>query len=589
MKFQMPETLEGLSIEELNDLHAKAWAEYTAIAAKDDAEITDAELEDLDTLRANLDTIEGAESALETAAEERANKLAAARGHIAEADAAADTDAEGDGDDEDGEQEGDGDVEPEGDEDEDGDVDAEAEAPKEKELVTASATRRRTVRAAASKTPAPKEVIPAKPSVVLAAAGPMAGGIVANHEFGTLSDVAKTWSEQVSKSPAAGAFFEDLRDLRPVMQLSKQHARSGFLKIRKEGSEFTTGMDASVDEQLRIIEAAANERSRFGSEGLARRAVTAAGGWCAPSETMYDFCSYETVSGILDIPTVTIRRGGINFTKGPDYATLAANWGFLQTEAQAEAGTEKECYAVECPPFAETRLDAVGFCVTAGVLTASPGGYPELIRRVLEIGLTAHAHKINREVITRIQTLIGAATNYVEIGAATSDLLQALEIAALRLRYSLAMAENATVEVILPIWVKAAIRADLSRRTGVDMLAIGDAEINRWLAARGIRAQFVYDYQDFTSATSGTWTALPTTLEFMMYPAGAFIKGTSPVIDLDTIYDSVQLSTNTYTAAFFEEGLLVANRCGFGVRYSVDLGALQGRTGAANIGETVTP
>jgi hypothetical protein len=586
MKFKMPESLDGLSIEELDKLHAEAWAEYTSIAAKDDAEVTDAELADLDALRADLDTIGEAQTSLETAAEDRASKLAAARSHIAEADAEGDTDAEGDGDD-DVEDEGEGDAEGAADDDvEDEGADAEAET-KEKELVTASATRRKTAAAAASKAPKPNEIIPPAPSVVLAAAGPMAGGIVANHEFGTLTDVAKTWSEQVSKSPAAGAFFEDLRDLRPVMELSKAHSRAGFLKIKKNAGEFTTGLDDSVEAQLAVIDAAADERKRFGSEGLARRAVAAAGGWCAPSETLYDFCSYETVSGILDIPTVTIRRGGINFTKGPDYASIAPTWGFLQTEAQAEAGTAKVCYEVECPPFAETRLDAVGFCVTAGVLTASPGGYPELVRRVLEIGLTAHAHKINREVITRIQTLIGAATNYVEIGAATSDLLQALEIAALRLRYSLAMAENATVEVVLPLWVKAAIRADLSRRTGVDMLAIGDAEITRWLSARGIRAQFVYDYQDLATGNTGAWTALPTTLEFMMYPAGAFIKGTSPVIDLDTIYDSVGLSTNTYTAAFFEEGLLVANRCGFGVRYSVDLGALQGRTGAANIGETV--
>jgi hypothetical protein len=583
MKFQMPETLDGLSVEELDKLHAAAWAEYNGILAKDEADITEAELEDLDALEAAQTALKGQIDTIDAADTARSEKLAAAKARAAEAEADADPDADGDGDDTEGDEDEDAgdagasvDVEDEG-------ADAEAET-KEKELVTASASRRKTVRAAASKTPKPADVVPKTPSVVLAAAGPMAGGVVANHEFASLSDAAKTWGENVSKSPAAGAFFSDLRDLRPVMKLSKTHARSGFLKIKKAENEFSTGMDMSVEEQLRIIDEAADERKRFGSEGLARRAVTAAGGWCAPSENLYDFCSYETVSGILDIPTVNIRRGGINFTKGPDYATLAAAWGFLQTEAQAEAGTEKDCYAVECPPFAEVRLDAIGFCVTAGVLTASPGGYPELIRRVLEIGLTAHAHKVNSQVITRIQTLIGAATNYVEIGAATSDILQALEIAALRLRYSLAMAENATVEVVLPIWVKAAIRADLSRRMGVDMLAVGDADITRWLTVRGIRAQFVYDYQNFATGNTGAWTAMPTTLEFMMYPAGAFIKGTSPVIDLDTIYDSVGLSTNTYTAAFFEEGLLVANRCGFGVRYSIDISALTGAVGYPAVG-----
>lgn len=592
MKFQLPESLDGLSIEDLNKLLADAWAEYNGILAKDEAEITEEELGDLDALEAAQVALQGRVDAIDAADTARADKLAAAKARAAEADAAVDTDAEGDGDDE-GDADGEGDDGDAGDDDAEGDdegADAEAEI-KEKELVTASAARtpRKTVRAAASKSPKPEDIVPKTPSATLLAAASMPGGIVANQEFASLSDASKTWSERVSKSPAAGAFFSDLRDLRPVMKLGKNHGREGFLKIKKAESEFSTGMDQSVEEQLRIIDAAANERARFGSEGLARRAVTAAGGWCAPSENLYDFCSYETVSGILDVPTVTIRRGGINFTKGPDYATLAANWGFLQTEAQAEAGTEKECYAVECPPFNEVRLDAIGFCVTAGVLTASPGGYPELIRRVLEIGLTAHAHKVNSQVISRIQTLIGAATNFAEIGSPTADLLGALDLAALRMRYSLAMAENATLEAVLPIWAKAIIRADLSRRTGVDLINVTDQMINGWFATRGIRMQFVYDYQSLASGNTGAWTALPTSLEFMMWPAGAFIKGTSPVIDLDTIYDSVGLSTNTYTAAFFEEGLLVANRCGFGVRYAIDVSCLEGVTGAAELTCAVTP
>jgi hypothetical protein len=575
MKFEMPESLDGLEIAKIDELHRAAWEELTTITAKDDADVTAEEIEDLDKLQAALDTLETAKGAIELAAQERADKLAAARGRTAPADAEATENAEegaepeGEGD------EGDPDAEP------DGGADAEAEPEKEKELVTASA-RMRTVRSATRKAPDPAEVIPAGEdesprNVLIAAAGIQAK----DGRFEDLSVASAAWQSMVSKSPAAAGKVArgDFSDLKPVMKLSEKSVRQGFLQIEKPAGAFELDESASVAEQLRIIDEAADERKRFGSDGLARTALTAAGGWCAPSETLYDFCSYETVSGILDIPTVTIRRGGINFTKGPDYATLAATWGFTQTEAQAEAGTEKDCYAVECPPFAETRLDAVGYCVTAGVLTASPAGYPELIRRVLEIGTVAHAHKVNASVISRIQTIIGAATNYAEVGSATADILQALEIAALRLRYSLAMAENATVEVVLPIWAKGLIRADLSRRTGVDMLAVGDAEINRWLGARGVRAQFVYDYQPFATGNTGTWTAFPTALEFMMWPAGAFIKGTSPVIDLDTIYDSVGLSTNTFTAAFFEEGLLVANRCGFGVRYALTLSGLSGLTG----------
>jgi hypothetical protein len=153
----------------------------------------------------------------------------------------------------------------------------------------------------------------------------------------------------------------------------------------------------------------------------------------------------------------------------------------------------------------------------------------------------------------------------------------------MRVRYQLAMAENASLEVVFPIWAKGIFRADLARRTGVVELAVSDAQIQSYLAARNVRAQWVYDYQPLATANTATWTSLPDTLEFMIYPAGAFVKGELSVIDLDTIYDSVGLSTNTYTAAFFEEGAQVFNRCGFGVKVSLDVTCLSGVTGAAEL------
>jgi hypothetical protein len=333
----------------------------------------------------------------------------------------------------------------------------------------------------------------------------------------------------------------------------------------------------STQEQMDVIMAAANERN------TPKGGLIASGGWCAPSETMYgNFLTLETVSGLLSIPEVAANRGGINFTKGPDYATIAAAWGFMQTEAQAEAGTTKTCYDITCPPFTEVRLDAIGFCVKAGVLTEA--AYPELIDRVLQIGQVAHAHKVNASVISRISTYIGAAVDHAEIGATTSDVLDALMLQAIRLRYTYAMAPEATIEAVAPFWLKEVLRSDLSRRTGVDMLGITDAQIQNWLSVRGIAIQWVYDYQNLDSTSTATWTRLPQTVEVMLYPAGSYVKLTTDVIDLDTIYDSVELATNTFTAAFFEEGLAVANTGASGVKVSIDVSSLEGLTGFPAVG-----
>jgi hypothetical protein len=292
------------------------------------------------------------------------------------------------------------------------------------------------------------------------------------------------------------------------------------------------------------------------------------------------------VSGLIDIPSINVQRGGIRFTKGPDYASIANGWGFTQTEAQAEAGTAKTCYAVACPGFEDHRLDAVGFCITAGILTEV--GYPELIRRVLEIGAVAHAHKVNKYVIDGLVAAAGTAVDAHEFGSATADLLDALSMQAWRVRTTYSMGANATIEVVLPTWAKAVIQADLSYRTGLDMLAISDAQINAYFSARALRVQFVEDFQTLTSASTTAWTVWPTHVTALLYPAGAFIKGQTDVIDLDTIYDSVNITTNTYTAAFFEEGIMVVNRCASAVAVSVSLD-YAGRTGAADITAALVP
>lgn len=584
MKFKAPETLDGLTVVELDELRTAALEESNELAAVADAELTDEQLTDLEGLGEALAAISAAKSAVLEAEQARTERLAAARGKLAEASAEDEVSEPQDGGEE-------AEPEPAQEEVEVPDDASELAEVEEKELVTASAAARpagvkRSVAAAAGRKVEEPDVPAAKPTVMVAAAN--LPGIDLRQSFTSMNQLASTWQQKESKSPTAGR-RSDINDIRRVQGLSDKHVRQSFARIVKPELEFSAGLDMSVAEQLEQIDAAANERKRFGRGGLAKAALTAAGGWCAPSETVYDFCSFETVSGILDLPTVQIRRGGINFTKGPSYADLAADWGFEQTEAQAEAGTVKDCYAVECPPFEDHRMDVVGFCITAGVLTASPAGYPELIQRVLEIGTVAHAHKVNADNIQRISDLIGTAVDYAEIGATTNDVLDAVGIAAASIRYQLAMDPNATVEGVAPLWLQDIIRADLGRRNGVDMLSVSNADIDRYLAARQVRLQFVYDYQNLAGTGTGGanntagWTKYPGTVEIMLWPAGAFVRGTSNVIDMDTIYDSVGLSTNTYTAAFFEEGQMIFNRCGFGVKYTIDVSCLAGRTGAADV------
>ena len=122
------------------------------------------------------------------------------------------------------------------------------------------------------------------------------------------------------------------------------------------GLSFPDHLIADNKDDMAVVASAAKETSLDGGS------LVAAGGWCAPSETLYDFCQDESTDGLLDLPEIAVTRGGVRHTSGPDFSAIY-NAGFTQTEAQAIAGTTKTCYEVACPNFDEVRLDAIGICI----------------------------------------------------------------------------------------------------------------------------------------------------------------------------------------------------------------------------------
>ena len=550
MKFQMPETLDGLSIDKLEELHQAAFEEYAGLAMKDDAEISDADVADIELLGQHIATIEAAQDVANAAVQERADKLAAARGRVAAADAAGDEDTEPEGD---GDEDADED-EPEGESDEETDEPEDAEAEQEKELVTASAARKRTVRTAASKAPKPREVIPP---------APLGGRLIASANVPDFS---------------AGAELQGMDDLvKAFMARSRMFAgrkdkasmeRYGVATLRRPESDFTITGNMSTAEQLAIVQEAAR--------GQRLQTLMASGAWCAPSDTLYTFCENETAEGLFTLPEVTITHGGLNFTKGPQLADLLAdpNFGFIQTEA--EAGTPKVCFEFECPPFEDHRLDAFGYCFKAPILTASPAGWPELIRRFLNLSTIGWQYKMAAEMLGRVSADLGAAKVFVNIGSVSADILDALSLQATIIRQEQFLSPTAVIETVLPLWAKEIFRADMARRSGQSLLAFTDAQIQQGFTARHLAPQWINAYQPL--ATTGT--AWPATLEAMVYPAGTYVWGNNDVINLDTVYDSAGLEVNMYTAVFFEEAGMLINQCGEGRKVSIDISCLAGVTGA---------
>jgi hypothetical protein len=327
--------------------------------------------------------------------------------------------------------------------------------------------------------------------------------------------------------------------------------------------------------------------------------LVAAQGWCAPSETDYSICLQITTDGLADFPEVQARRGGIRHNTGIEFDSIfgggscSSPTGFFDlTEAQVAAGTTKTCLEIDCPSFVDTRLGVTGLCLTGNILAIR--GYPEYTATFTRGALAASAHQINREQIADVVadstavTLSGApwATDLTVV----SQVMSAVEMAIVDIKYRLRMQQSATLEVIMPFWILAQMRADWIRRNAVgdwsSAVMLADEMITSGFARRGARVQYVYDWQDAfaTCATTGSPGAdtpignLPTSLQFLVYPAGTWVRAVSDVITLNSVYDSTKLATNQVTHLFTETGWAMVRMCPLSRVYTVTI-CPNGKTG----------
>lgn len=565
---EIPENLSDLSAADLGDLRSKAVDAFQTLYAG--GEFTDEDLATLGTLTEGIEALSAEISAREQAAAERAAKAAEMAAKVG-----ADKPAPADEDDTPAEDKAEAEA----------DI-AEAEAEKK----AAEEAEKKVKAAAADVEPAAE--VDAAPEAVTAAAprGPIKLSGIRRHvhtpapaitEETSVEDTAPKARMTVADVPGfaadSDASFEDLavaldRRLqgfnsgayaaaaRAGRAMSERH---GLAVVRKSFDErATVNSPESADAAMAF---AVNEKNLPGGS------LVAAGGWCAPSETVYDLLEGESRDGLISLPEINVTRGGIKFTKGPKFSDLYAAPSFNFTEEEAKAGKyqptsatdptnkvgAKPVYNVPCTEFEEVRLSAAGIHIQASLLQQR--GYPELVARTIRGALVAHEHKMSERIIASMERQSTAVSmDAGQIGAA-APILTAIELQVEHYRYAQRLSRSTTLEAVFPYWVHGAIRTDLSRREGVDLIDINDARIDAWFRSRGVNPQFVYDWQALTgdAAAFKAWGA---SLKFLLYSAGTFVKGGQDVITLDTVYDSVLLGQNDYTALFTEEGYLVAKR-----------------------------
>lgn len=297
-------------------------------------------------------------------------------------------------------------------------------------------------------------------------------------------------------------------------------------------------------------------------------ALTASGGWCAPSETLYDL--YETICAnpqLFSLPTFRANRGGVRWPVfEPIDFTDTVDWIWTEADDIAATGT-KPCIPVPCPVFTECRLDAHGVCVTIG--NFQDRGYPEQVRWFLNRVFYLHDRAESLRKLNAVIADADAATIAATFGAA-SAVVSALLLQVQGYRDRNGLCQGATVEAVAPAFLKELIKADIARQDfgGVGNAGlVTDATIRSWFAASGVSVRFIDFWQALTTAAPGplTW---PTTADILYYTPGSYVQFDGGTLDLGVTRDSVLNATNDFNI-FTEDFYCIGRRGPRGVLVTI--------------------
>lgn len=402
-------------------------------------------------------------------------------------------------------------------------------------------------------------------------------GFAAGAELSGWLDVAKAFSNRTASYRGSSS--------------PQQHS---VAMIERDFPDEFSMLEMDNDEQLMLKFNTLRDEKRLEGGSL-----LAGVGWCAPSETIYTTCSQVTIDGILSVPEIGARRGGIRHNTGIQFDSIfGAGTGFnILTEAQVISDTPKTCVAIPCPSFVDDRLKVAVLCLTGDILQNR--GYPEFVSEFVQGAIAVQAHNVNRQIIADIvagstAVALTAVEPWISDGSVVSQVMSGIELAVVDIKYRLRLQRSATVEIVLPFWLKAQMRADWIRRNGPMDADLLDSQIEAFARTRGANLQWVYDWQDSFSGVAGNpgddtpITALPTSVLFLAYPAGTWVVARQDVIRLDSIYDSTNITTNKVTQLFMEDGFRAMQFCPLSRVYSMNI-CPTGATGAQRAVDCVLP
>lgn len=286
--------------------------------------------------------------------------------------------------------------------------------------------------------------------------------------------------------------------------------------------------------------------------------LVASGGWCAPSETIYELTDTACPDLLWDAPEIQLARGGLRYYKPLSLDVAAMTW--VHTEADDISGAEKPCYRIPCPDPVEVRCDAIGVCLEAGILTQRH--FPELVSWYLRNAMVAHEIRVKQYLFQQALNTATQVTLDPSFGALSAVFAAVgLQSADMIERHSLC--ESTALEVVFPYWSRQLFLADLARQNGVNICDLDPNCIQDTFSKLGVRVQFARGLNPAVPDEIGgptPATAFPGSVKFLIYPSGSLVIGRGEEVNLGVIHDSTKFRYNDYTALFAEECTALVDR-----------------------------
>lgn len=352
---------------------------------------------------------------------------------------------------------------------------------------------------------------------------------------------------------------QPLQDMPSVAKAMVQRMHGMRRTTGGDGEQHTIATLVASFPEDRVLKSNDFEGNTSKIEKLASpRAITAAGGLCAPVDVRYDLYGL----GVNDrpvkdaLPTFSADRGGIRFVTPPKLGDLSGGVSLWTLQDDIDAGTAgapdpvKPCLRVNCGPEVVVYTDAIPLCLTFGNLNSR--AYPELVQRHNELALIEHARFSEMRLLTRIGALSTAVTAARQISA-TSDFFATLDRAATSYRGRHRTGFTFPLRFVGPTWLKDMFRADLAKMldTGnnFDRFQVADSMIDAWFRARNINTSWALDGetgQNWGSQSAGALLSWPANVIYYLFSEGTFLFLDGGTLDLGLVRDSTLNATNDY-------------------------------------------